>query len=157
MKRLSVVLALVLLLGVVTPTLAAPAESWTILVTHIVQPGETVYCIARAYGVDPNAIITHNLLIHPNYITPGTPLEIPNVPATIAPGPVCHPQDGTPPCPGEPISCGTCTCASVHHVTTGDTLYSISLAYGVNMWSIARCNCIYNLHYIQIGDAICIP
>lgn len=56
-----------------------------------------------------------------------------------------------------PPACGGCVCRYHHLITTGDTLTRISVRYGVDMWSIAACNCIYNLNYIRIGYWLCIP
>lgn len=44
---------------------------------HIVQSGDTVYSIARQYGVDPQAIITANNLINPGALSIGQQLTIP--------------------------------------------------------------------------------
>ncbi len=149
MKRvLAVMGATLLLLLAVQPAVAAPENS-TILVYHVVQPGETLFCIARAYGVDPWAIAAENSLLDPNYITPGMVLAIPAVYRTLPPGPTCTAQ--TPP-PAYP-----CTCSTTYVVVSGDTLYRISLLYGVSMWRIAECNHIYNLNYIRAGDTLCIP
>jgi LysM repeat protein len=46
-------------------------------VTHIVQPGEWIWQIARTYGVDPQAIINANNLSDPANISPGQELIIP--------------------------------------------------------------------------------
>jgi LysM repeat protein len=46
-------------------------------VTHIVQPGEWIWQIARTYGVDPQAIISANSLSDPANISPGQELIIP--------------------------------------------------------------------------------
>ena len=57
-----------------------PAEQPTAAggpVTHVVQPGEGIYSIARKYGVDPQAIINANHLANPNLIHPGDTLIIP--------------------------------------------------------------------------------
>lgn len=45
--------------------------------THVVQQGETIYAIARQYGVSPQAIIDANGLANPNRISPGDTLTIP--------------------------------------------------------------------------------
>ncbi len=45
--------------------------------THIVQPGETLYQIARTHNIDVDALISANNIANPNYITAGTPLMIP--------------------------------------------------------------------------------
>jgi len=136
------------------PVSAAPQESWGILGTHVVRWGETLFCIGRAYGVDPWAIASQNGIYYTNYIYPGTILQIPNAPATLPAGPTCTRQF-TVPGPGPwPVGC---TCRYYHTITTGQTLSGISLYYGVNMWSIAECNNIYNLNYIRTADTLCIP
>ncbi len=151
MRRVLPVLLLVLGLLLVSsaPAFAQPATSG-IIVNHVVRSGETVYCIARAYGVSPNAIISYNWIGYPYWLYPGQVLAIPNVPAVLPPGPVCARQD-------VPVPQPPCACVWYHTVVTGENLYRISLAYGVNMWRIAECNGIWNLNYIRVGDVLCIP
>ena len=64
-----------------------------VLGLHIVQPGDTLYCIGRAYQVDPIAIAQANSIDGYAVIVPGHALLIPatkwtNIPA----GPLCRPQ-----------------------------------------------------------------
>jgi LysM repeat protein len=64
-----------------------------VLGLHIVQPGDTLYCIGRAYQVDPIAIAQANSISGYAVIVPGHALLIPatkwtNIPA----GPICRPQ-----------------------------------------------------------------
>jgi spore germination protein len=149
-KRAIPVLVLVLVfLLVATEVAAAAPMEWSILGYHVVRPGETLYCIARAYGVSPWAIANQNGILSPNYIYPGMTLAIPNAYASLPPGPVCPAQFGGWPDP--------CMCIAYHTVAYGDTLTRISLWYGVNMWTIAECNGIYNLNYIRAGSVLCIP
>jgi LysM repeat protein len=56
-----------------TPGTAVPSSG----TTHIVQPGEWIWQIARIYGVDPQAIIDANNLTSPATIYPGQELIIP--------------------------------------------------------------------------------
>jgi lysozyme len=139
---------LVVLLSSAPAAYASPSEA--VICSHVVQPGETIYCIARAYGVDPWAIASQNGLVNPNMIHPGQVLSIPDAYKTLPAGPTCTSQC---PAPTPP----TCTCSSYHTIVTGDNLYRISLHYGVSMWRIAECNAIYNLNYIRVGDVLCIP
>ena len=67
-----------------SPTATPPPGG--ILGYHTVQPGETIYCIARAYGVDPTSIATTNGIVNPNLIYAGTVLAIPNVPKSLPAG-----------------------------------------------------------------------
>lgn len=79
-----------------TGSAAQPASTTTrsgSTTRHVVQPGETVYCIGRAYQVDPDAILRANRLTSSRRIYPGQGLIIPNVPWTnIPPGPTCRAQ-----------------------------------------------------------------
>jgi murein DD-endopeptidase MepM/ murein hydrolase activator NlpD len=149
MRRTLIILAVLLTLLPVTASVAyAKPSEWNVICNHVVKSGETVYCIARAYGVDPSAIAAQNGLVNPNLIYPGQTLAIPDAYASIPAGPTCAAQ-----CPAAP----SCTCASYHLIITGENLYRISLKYGVSMWRIAECNGIYNLNYIRAGDTLCIP
>ncbi|MDY6875199.1 MAG: LysM peptidoglycan-binding domain-containing protein [Chloroflexota bacterium] len=133
-----------------TPTPTPTLPPWSILGHHTVMPGETLYCIGRAYGVDPYAIATQNGILNPGIIHAGHVLEIPNVPRVLPPGRVCPRQfnGGTPTPPG---------CRWYHTIAWGENLYRISLRYGVSMWAIAEVNHILNLNYIRAGDVLCIP
>ena len=153
--RVAVLVGVLLGLLVFVPQVAAAGGGWNILGYHTVRYGETLYCIGRAYGVDPWAIATQNNIIYVNRIYPGTVLAIPNAPASLPSGPVCSRQFGVskPPVTG----CGGCACQFWHTVVWGNTLTQISAHYGVDKWSIAQCNCIYNLNYIRAGSTLCIP
>ena len=158
MRRVSIILVIAVALLVLTSGVvyAKPTE-WITGWTHYVRPGETVWCIARGYGVSPWAIIAHNGLANPSLIYAGMVLAIPNVPAVLPPGPTCPPQGGPPPPPPPPPPPLPCTCAYYHIVAPGSNLFRISLHYGVSMWSIAKCNGILNLNYIRAGSVLCIP
>ena len=129
----------------------ARPQEWTSLCNHVVQPGETIWCIARGYGVSPWAISAQNGVVNPNWIEPGTVLSIPDAPATLPAGPTCARQ-----CPDNGLP-SDCTCASYHTVLPRSNLYRISLLYGVSMWEIADCNGVLNLNCIQAGQVLCIP
>jgi LysM repeat protein len=131
-----------------TPT-ASPTPTGNILGYHTVRLGETLFCIGRAYGVDPYAIATRNGILNPNVIHAGHVLAIPDVPASLPPGRVCPRQFN-----GETPPSG---CRWYHTVVLGENLYRISLRYGVSMWTIAEANHILNLHYIRAGQVLCIP
>jgi LysM repeat protein len=154
MRRVVPILAIVVSLVFLTATVAyASPSKWTTICNHVVQPGQTVYCIARGYGVSPPAIASYNGLANPSLIFPGQVLAIPDAFASLSPGPICARQCVTPgpPPPAE------CTCVAFHTVVRSDTLYGLSFRYGVNMYRIAECNGITNLNLIFVGDVLCIP
>jgi LysM repeat protein len=127
-----IVLLLVLLMGIagVTPVLAA-SNTGTI---HVVRRGETLYSIARSYGVNMWTLARANGIANPNYIYAGQRLVIPTGWAG-----------------------GTARTGTSHIVRRGQTLYSIARSYGVNMWTLARANGIANPNYIYAGQRLVIP
>jgi len=135
MRRMSLVIALALVasLWLTSVASAAPAQSggfW-----HQVQRGQTVFAIARLYGVSPYALASANGLANWNRIYAGQWLWIPS---------------GISYTPGR-------SCARSHYVSRGETLLGIARWYGVSAWSIAATNNIYNLNRIYAGQWLCIP
>jgi len=149
--RRATALTIVLLLLVLTAQAASAAPArWAILGYHVVRPGETLFCIGRAYGVDPWAIASQNGIVNPSRIYSGMRLAIPDTYRTLPPGPACTPQFGPPYPP-------PCTCTTYYTIVSGDTLTRIGMRFGVSPWRIAECNSIYNPNYIRAGDTLCIP
>ncbi len=98
------------------PATQPPAPTLATIGSHRVKPGETIFCLARVYGVEPNAIGQHNGLPAPYLVRADQVLRIPAVRwNTIAPGPVCAPQFNSPypglpfltPTPTAPAETGT--------------------------------------------------
>lgn len=129
MRRIMIILAVVLILGLLTTTVSYAAPPAYGPIYHCVRHGETLSSIGRLYGVNPYAIARANGLPNPNRIYAGQVLLIPT----------CHP------------------CLRTHTVVCGETLLSISRLYGVSPWSIARANGIWNLNRIYAGQRLVIP
>ncbi len=123
---------------------------------HIVQRGETLYAIARAYATNPYAIVACNPTINPRRIHASNHLAIPYAPWTPPPGPTATRQFGPGLIPA-PVPTPTSGCRTYHTVQPYETLTAIGLRYGANIWDIARANRIYNLHLINAGQVLCIP
>lgn len=67
--------------AIIIPTAAVPAPR-----TYTVQPGDTLYAIARRFGTTINALVSANRIANPNLIYPGQVLTIPGVaPPTALP------------------------------------------------------------------------
>ena len=133
-------LALILLLAFSATTSAAPAEAPAAStgIYHTVQWGQSLSGIAVYYRTTVQAIMAANPQIwNPNVIFAGQVLYIP----TGGTG-------GVPP---------SGSCRYYHTVAYGDTLFKISAWYGVNVWTIAQANNIYNLNLIYAGQVLCIP
>lgn len=92
-----------------TPVPFTPIPRAPLIGHHVVLNGETLFCIARAYGVLPAAIAEANDLYPPFTLVAGQELGIPAIQWTgIAPGPVCPPQF-TSPYPGLSVNTPTPT------------------------------------------------
>ncbi len=100
--------------------------------TYCVQWGDTLYSIARRFGVTIDAIVAANGLANPNQIRAGQILIIPGVP---------EPDHGP----------------TMYVVQPGDNLYRISLKFGVPLEAIVAVNHIVNPWYIQAGQVLLIP
>lgn len=141
-----------------TPTPTPTPVSGTILGYHTVRAGETLFCIGRAYGVDPYAIALHNVIVNPSLIYAGQVLAIPWAPRILPPGRVCPSQFGGPAPTAVPGATAVPpSCRYYHTVVPGENLYRIGLRYGVNYWAIARASGISNPHFILPGWRLCIP
>ena len=138
------------------PASAEPLYNGAILGSHTVRHNETLYCIGRAYGVEPWAIAAQNGIGWSNLLYVGQVLAIPNAPWSNAPdGPVCDRQfdPGSPPPPPPPPP----VCRALYSVRYGDTLSGIAWWYGVNLYTLAARNNIYNVNLIFVGTTLCIP
>ena len=105
------------------------------LLIYTVQPKDTLWTIASVYGSSIQGIAEQNNLANPDLITPGQVLLIPvrdNV-LEVPPG------------------------SLVYTVQPGDTLYVISLLFGVSMQSILALNNIPNPANIVPGMLIVLP
>jgi LysM repeat protein len=103
---------------------------------HRVVWGESLSTIGWRYGVNPYTICAVNGLANCNFVYAGQLLWIPH--------------RGIGPSRWEP-------CVAYYTVRWGDTLSGIAAWYGINAWSIARANRIYNLNRIYAGQTLCIP
>jgi lysozyme len=158
---MKLVIRVILTLGVLAASIAAtaaPASAASlsgnaILGVHTVRAGETLYCIGRAYGVQPWAIAAQNGIGQTSTLYVGQSLAIPDAPWINKPaGPTCTRQfdPGTPPPPPP-------QCRAFHVVRFGETLSGIAWWYGVNLYTLAARNGIYNTNLIYAGTTLCIP
>lgn len=148
--RTQIVIATGLLLILALAPLAAPttfAESG-VLGQHTVRRGETLFCLGRAYRVDPRAIAEANNLRPPYRLSVGQTLVIPAVRWERVPGgPTCAAQFPSPYVTGSGAAAVTtpspptdASGALRHVVRKGETVYCIGRAYRVVPNAILRAN-----------------
>lgn len=114
------------------PITPEPTPSPATETTYIVQPGDNLYRIGLRYGLPWVPIAEANGLVNPDQIRVGQELKIP----TDEPGP--PPQ-------------------FTHTVTQGETLFKISLQYGVPWTVIAEANDLASPYVIYPGQTLVIP
>jgi len=124
----------------ITPTTALPAPGGPC--THVVAAGDNLFRISLRYNVTINDIAAANGIANPNIIVVGQTLTIPgcNAGGVVTPGATSVPGGGT-----------------TYTVQQGDTLFQISLRFGVPVNSIAAANGISNINVIYIGQQLVIP
>lgn len=116
------------MLVLVAPVLAADP------LTHVVQKGETLYGIARQYGLAVDAIIAANSIKDTSKVQTGTRLLI----------------------PGQPLSRSEANPSIVYTVQKGDTLYGISRKFGTSADSIQKANSLSSTTILP-GQVLSIP
>ena len=148
MRTLVNLMVLFVILAVPATTFAKSEVASTFLGTHTVKRGETLICIARAYQVDPTAIVKANNMKDANKIYVGQKLSIPDIVWKDAyAGKTCERQfDNTP-----------TTCRESYTVQRGDTLSKIARNYGVTVDALVKANKIQNANRIYAGQVLCIP
>ncbi len=107
--------------------------------TYTVKRGDTLFSIARRYGLSVNQLAQANNIYNPSYIYVGQVLIIPGY---------SQPQ---------PQPTVIYTPGSYYTVRPGDTLSSIALRYGTTTWAIAIANNIANPSLIRAGQVLFIP
>ena len=105
--------------------------------------GETAEAIARRHGVPLAARLQTNGIRNAADIRPGQRLVIPR-----------YVSNGAPQAAAAPIRASN---ESVHVVTPGETLMSISRRHGVTLSALARANNLHTTTRVSVGDRIAIP
>ncbi|WP_067200618.1 LysM peptidoglycan-binding domain-containing protein [Microbacterium sp. XT11] len=106
--------------------------------TYVVQPGDTVYDIARRFGLRTADVLAWNGLTGRSVIRPGQTLAL-SGPAAPAPAPAAP----------APV-------AATHVVVTGDTVYGIARTHGTTVDAILSLNGLSGDSVIYPGQTIAV-
>ena len=118
------------------PTACPPPDGWSAIT---VQIGDTLVNLAQFYNSDPEALAEANCLLTQDLI-PGVVLYVPGIPPTEP-----------------PVQCGPPYGWVLYTVRAGDTLYSLSKAFGVSVFQLQSANCLGNSTLIRIGQRLYVP
>jgi LysM repeat protein len=119
--------------------------------SYVVQRGDTLSAIAVRFGVSLADLIAANGLANPNLLFVGQVLTIPGSGPAPTPEPTQPPGDTPPAPPPPPVGGGT-----TYTVQSGDTLWAISLRFGVSVAAIMAANGL-NSSLIFVGQVLTIP
>lgn len=108
--------------------------------THSVVSGDTVWKIAKKFGVSVDSIAAANSLKNPGIIRPGQQLVIPGGAPPASPGNAQPPPS-----------------VAQHTVTQGETLSSIAKKYGTSVKHLLGMNSIKSRNLIRVGDTVNVP
>jgi LysM repeat protein/uncharacterized protein YvpB len=115
-------------------------------VIHVVQPGENLFRIGLAYGVDWRMIMTANGL-YTTTIYVGQALVIPDRAGAVSTAPPAAPATAPAPSAAPPA-------AQVYSVQPGDTLWQIAQRYGLTVADLMQHNGLANPHLIYAGQLL---
>jgi murein DD-endopeptidase MepM/ murein hydrolase activator NlpD len=110
---------------------------------HVLEKGETLYSIARAYGVKPEAIATANSIDDPSKLRVGRKLLIPRAGASAGATATASSSGGA-----ELLS---------HRVLKGETLFSIARSYGIGLDALRSANKLGPSSIIRVGELLLVP
>jgi LysM repeat protein len=137
-KQLQFALLLSLILALVLP-----ATVFADGIIHTVQPGENLFRIGLKYGVGWQAIMQANGLASTN-IYAGQQLKIPAGGAAVATAPAA-------------AASAPAASSSTYTVQRGDTLFRISLKFGITMDALIAANRLADPTRIYAGQLLTIP
>jgi murein DD-endopeptidase MepM/ murein hydrolase activator NlpD len=142
MSRIGLPVILMLLLPVQSEVSASPALPLAQTV-HVVQPGESVWIIARQHGLPPDLIVSANRLEAPDRLQIGDRLAVPAVArrgasAASRPSAALRQED-------------------THVVRPGETLWGVARRHGTSVNALARLNQLSDADRVQPGQKILLP
>jgi len=116
---------------------------------YTVQRGETIFSIARSFGVDRDELMRVNGISDPAKLQAGQRLKIPGtgVPGTLVPGTNVPGASGSSGNRGE----------SIYRVIRGDTFYGIARRFGLTVDQILTVNSLPSDYVLKEGDMLRIP
>ncbi|MFQ3646232.1 MAG: LysM peptidoglycan-binding domain-containing protein [Anaerolinea sp.] len=126
---------------------------------HIVQPGENLFRLSLRYGVSVNDLAVANGISNIQLIRVNQQITIPGCGTTgVFPPPTPLPAGtGGIGGPGDTVTGQSVAICNQHLVQQYETLFQISLRYGVSMQSIINANNITNPNIIIMATTLQIP
>ncbi len=132
------------------PSTYAPASSGQITV----QPGQTMYSLARANGLNVNQLASANNIRAPYSLAVGQRLNVPGASNPVSPQPTVAQVNA--PAPRTTVAASPRATGS-HVVRPGETLYSLGRTYSMRPHDIAAANGLSMTQGLNVGQRVNIP
>jgi murein DD-endopeptidase MepM/ murein hydrolase activator NlpD len=123
--------------------------------TVTVQPGQTLYSIARANEVSPDQLASANNIAPPYAIRVGQQLRVPGRADPVAPAARFAPQ--TIEAANAPSNRSQFGQGDTHVVRPGETLFAVGRSYRMDPFTIARYNQLSEPYALSVGQTLRIP
>jgi murein DD-endopeptidase MepM/ murein hydrolase activator NlpD len=128
---------------VVVDVLAFAALAAADEMTHVIQRGDTIYSLARTYGVSSQEILDLNGIKDAGRILAGQKIRIPGAMTEVS-----APQRDAP----KPQ-----TTLVEHRVAKDETLYGIARQYGISLKTLCSANNLSEAYKVKTGERLLIP
>lgn len=117
--------------------------------TYTVQPGDTISELAASRGITDSMIVDGNCLFS-STLSPGTTLQLPRlVQSSATPTPSLLPSL-------TPLRCGPPRTWVRYIVQPNDTLFKLSILFGVSVTDLQVANCLTDT-LIRVGEVLYVP
>jgi murein DD-endopeptidase MepM/ murein hydrolase activator NlpD len=131
-------------------TYRQPARSTRATGTIAVQPGQTMFSIAKSNGLTLTELEQANNLQAPYTLRVGQRLVVPGVETPASPSASFRPANGN---PKQQNFAGN----GIHRVSAGETLFAVGRKYNVHPYKIARHNNLSEPYSLSVGQQLRIP
>ncbi|MCL1813388.1 MAG: LysM peptidoglycan-binding domain-containing protein [Treponema sp.] len=116
---------------------------------HVMRPGDTIYSIAKSYGLSADEVLKYNKISDPAKVQAGTKIRIPGVQGS----PAHSSTQSSSPAKTEPSRQDYIE----YRVEKNDTLYSLARRYGISVSELLEINGFTSNYVIKAGEKIRVP
>ena len=113
---------------------------------HVMQRGETIYSIAKSYGVSAQEVLSYNKISDPSKVQAGARIVIPGANSGTS-------NTGTPASSQPPAR----SAYNEYRVERNDTLYSLARRYGISLAELLDMNGFTHNYALKAGEKIRVP
>ena len=116
-------------------------------VVHVIKQGETIYSIARSYGLSADEVLKYNKINDPAKVPAGTKIRIPGAKGSTVPSSTSSPVNTD----------SSRQLYDEYRVEKNDTLYSLARRYSISLSELLNINGFTDNHVLKTGEKIKVP